>query len=434
MFVATVLGILLALTAITTVTANGSDTIVIPATELAQNTSLDPKLLGAISLDVDVLAHKPDLVFIEFAANDYMSGHYADGTVQLYYESIIRQIREKSPDTEIISVFTTVQSRSDATEIHPTASLQNEVAKHYGVTGIDVGLALLDRIREENSAWSDYIADTVHPADTGHALYADAIKQYLFEKLFGRESAPDEITKHTLPKTYVDERNKTFVPEYVVVKEDIFEDLTNWSYNSSRAFGLLDTAGYIYPSGNNNSFSYTFTGTGIAFFMEFNINVNNGLYNYLIDFSIDGGVPTKIRITDTNHAFNKMYKTGELKNGKHTITFRYLGIDKNADMIVDEGETGVRPGLKITRFLVSKLANEVPEILYGDVNSDKIVDSTDSVTLSRHLAGWTGYESISLENSDVDGIVGVESGDAVVLSRHLASWTGYETLPLSNNK
>ncbi|MCL2152609.1 MAG: dockerin type I domain-containing protein [Oscillospiraceae bacterium] len=69
----------------------------------------------------------------------------------------------------------------------------------------------------------------------------------------------------------------------------------------------------------------------------------------------------------------------------------------------------------------------VSDIVYGDVNGDGVVDAFDALYLARHLAGWPGYETISLA-ADVnnDGIV--DAFDALYLARHLAEWPGYEIL------
>ena len=377
-------------------------------------------MLGAFRTDADVLAHDPDLVFVEFAVNDSYSGHYTDGTVQFYYESILRQIREKSPDTEIISIFVTDQGLLQQTDMSPIAKLHNEVAAHYGVTGIDVGRAMNNHITSTGAAWSEYVSDSVHPGDKGYAIYGDVIKQYLFAKLFGAEEVPSKVVNHTLPETYIDERNIDFVPTYVEVTENTFTNVKGWTYSSGKVYNNLDTAGYVYPSANDNSITYKFKGTGIAFFMEF----NGGKYN--VKWSLDGGAEQTLYVSDTNHAFNKMYKTGVLEDKEHTLTFSYTGTD---------GTGGTNSGVKLTRILVSQLASEdeEPEILYGDVDGNGTVEPTDAVTLARFNAHWTGYseDDINLANSDVDGVEGVDATDGVVLSRYFAQWTGYTTIPLN---
>ena len=373
-------------------------------------------MLGAFRTDVDVLAHDPDLVFVEFAVNDSYSKHYADGTVQFYYESILRQIREKSPDTEIISIFVTDQGLLHQTDMSPIAKLHNEVAAHYGVTGIDVGRAMNNHITSTGGTWGEYVSDSVHPGDKGYAIYGDAIKQYLFAKLFGADEVPEKPIEHTVPETYIDERNIDFVPTYVKVTENTFTDVKGWTYSANKVYNNLDTAGYVYPSANDNSITYKFKGTGIAFFMEF----NGG--GYYVNWSLDGGSTQSFKVTDTNHAFNYMYKTGVLEDTWHTLTFSYKGASNTG---------GTNPNVKLTRLLVSQVASEEPEVLLGDVDGNGTVEPTDAVALARYNAKWSGYseDDINLANSDVDGVGGVDATDGVILSRYFAKWAGYETLP-----
>jgi len=65
--------------------------------------------------------------------------------------------------------------------------------------------------------------------------------------------------------------------------------------------------------------------------------------------------------------------------------------------------------------------------LYGDVNGDGTVDAFDALYLARHLAGWSGYEQISMA-ADVNGDGIVDAFDSLYLARHLAGWSGYEIL------
>ena len=150
--------------------------------------------------------------------------------------------------------------------------------------------------------------------------------------------------------------------------------------------------------------------------MEF----NGAKYN--VEWTLDGGQPQKLYFTDTNHPFNKIYKTGVLEDTWHTLTFSYKGTD---------GTGGTNSGVKLTRLLVSQIASDEPEVLLGDVDGNGIVEPTDGVAIARYNAKWTGYSEneINLANSDVDGVGGVDATDGVILSRYFAKWAGYETLP-----
>ncbi len=66
--------------------------------------------------------------------------------------------------------------------------------------------------------------------------------------------------------------------------------------------------------------------------------------------------------------------------------------------------------------------------LYGDVDGDGDVDTTDSLRLGRYLANWDGYgeDTIHADNADLDQNGDVNSEDHMALQRKLANWRGYD--------
>ena len=72
---------------------------------------------------------------------------------------------------------------------------------------------------------------------------------------------------------------------------------------------------------------------------------------------------------------------------------------------------------------------KISVVVKGDVNGDGQVKQNDKAYLSRHLASWTGDETLPQPlAADVNGDGQVKQNDKAYLSRHLASWTGYESL------
>lgn len=62
-------------------------------------------------------------------------------------------------------------------------------------------------------------------------------------------------------------------------------------------------------------------------------------------------------------------------------------------------------------------------VLIGDVNGDGTVDKADSMTLSRYIANWTGYESkVDMAAADVNRDGTVDKADSMLLSRYVAGW------------
>ncbi len=380
-------------------------------------------MLGAFRLEADVLAYDPDLVFVEFAVNDSYSGHLTDQTIPMYYEYILRAIREKSPDTEIICLYVIDKGQLDSEQhydLTPTATIHDAIANKYGVTGLKVGRAMANEILETRSAWDDYVSDSVHPSAKGYRVYANVIEQYLFDKLFVNSAVPASIINHTVPTDYYDSRTEKFVPNYVEVSGlDVFKDIKGWTWNPAKVYANIDTAGYISPTSSDNSFTFEFTGTAIGLFFEYG---KSGHENYVLEMSIDGNPINPVTVGDTNHAFNKIVKGGtdnELEYGKHTLTFSYKG---------NGPDGGVNTSLMLTRILVQTVPpSEIP----GDVDNDFAVTPSDGAYLARYVAGWSKCSDIIAGNADLNTDGEVTIIDSIILSRHLASWNGYDILPLN---
>ena len=296
--------------------------------------------LGAFRVGYDVINTNTDLLFIEFAINDNYSGTTAEKKVELYFESAIRQIREALPDCDIIALYTTdsgqVQKYGEGT-MHPSAASQDAVCEHYGVTSVDVGRALAHHMGGYNSSWGTYFKDGVHPLDPGYKVFADALIEYMGEYLLGAQTLGYGETKaYTIPEGYVDQRNETFKPIHIPVSEDIFDEVKGFTFSTDgEFFSCTKTRGYMYPSENENSFTYTFEGTGFGMYLEY------GGGGYMIEYSIDGGEPKKLSVSNTNHPFKLV---DNLEYGKHTITYSYKG---------ERGEGGTSTARKIGALMVS---------------------------------------------------------------------------------
>ena len=130
--------------------------------------------LGVFRLDRDVLAHRPDLVFLDFSANDDI---YSDNPETLAsYEAIVRRlvVEAACPVVQVIFPFkwdvarktTNGMKRRDA---HWAISRAYQTAVGdaivLAIARVGCGATSLDRL------WP---IDGVHPGDEGYVLFADA--------------------------------------------------------------------------------------------------------------------------------------------------------------------------------------------------------------------------------------------------------------------
>ncbi|MBN8216459.1 MAG: SGNH/GDSL hydrolase family protein [Spirochaetes bacterium] len=148
-----------------------------------------PTDLGALRVGEQVLAFKPDLVFVEFAVNG--------GTVEAM-EGIVRQIWKRDPSIDIVFVYTIIEAwwKGYAEGVLPKSVVDyDRVAAHYGIPSIHMAREVSELCKSgavvfkgtEASAAGRIVfsTDGVHPYDrAGARFYAAAIARG-FQKLAG---------------------------------------------------------------------------------------------------------------------------------------------------------------------------------------------------------------------------------------------------------
>jgi lysophospholipase L1-like esterase len=157
--------------------------------------------LGAFRVAQDVIAGRPDLVFIEFAVND---GGADPAQIQATMEGIVRQILQADPATDICFVYTLSEwmlPDLQAGLFQRSASAMESVADHYGIPSVHFGVEVTRRLAEGTLVFKGdggkgekaiafdseslpmvFSTDGVHPlVETGHRLYAEVLTRSLAE-------------------------------------------------------------------------------------------------------------------------------------------------------------------------------------------------------------------------------------------------------------
>lgn len=122
-------------------------------------------LIGVHRVERDLLVHKPDLVFVEFAANDVPPKEKTN----LSYESLIRRILKTLKDVAVVEIFMTLQDGTSAEEE------QAAIAKYYGIPTVSYRQEIFKEIAKGTYTWEDIETDEVHPNDRGHGIIANLV-------------------------------------------------------------------------------------------------------------------------------------------------------------------------------------------------------------------------------------------------------------------
>jgi lysophospholipase L1-like esterase len=139
--------------------------------------------LGAFRLANDVLPHRPDLVFIEFAVNDQDA---PEDLILRGFEGCVRRLLRSLPNAALVVVLTTqrkVAAEWEAGRTPLSVQAHQRVAGHHGLPCINLAPSILAAVAKDPTAWTRLMPDNVHPKDAGFTLYAETVTAFLADWL-----------------------------------------------------------------------------------------------------------------------------------------------------------------------------------------------------------------------------------------------------------
>lgn len=184
-----------------------------------------------MTLDDDV---DYDLVIICYGQNDYTDGFSTN------YESIIRAIRSKYPDSSIISIL-----ESSQREYTEKMTIIQSICKHYSIPIADTIKAFNDSEKE----YEDLTGDGVHPNDAGQKIYFETVKT-IIDKNIALSTGKMKDTDVINPDVH---KFDNFV--WYDANSD-FERLDDTTFRIKAKIAGIMGIDYTYKSGNNKADIY----------------------------------------------------------------------------------------------------------------------------------------------------------------------------------
>ena len=280
-------------------------------------------MLGAFRCAHDVIALDADLLFIEFAINDVYCATSTDD-IRLYYESIIRQVKTALPDCDIVTLYITDQSRArnGNNSYFAEALAQEEIAKYYDIPSVYLGGALCSSFDYMNDTeWSEYFIDIVHPTDKGYEVYFEALREYLEGELIYNK---DIVTEEYILPERLDDRS--FEPKFLLPSQMEIIENKNWTVSDSTYWSTANRyEGYLYPTSADNKLTLRINADNAALLAEY------GKDNRLI-YSFDGD-HERIQNQKGNHPLMLTYSV-DTELDEHTLMLSVRIKDETTPYII----------------------------------------------------------------------------------------------------
>ncbi|HBA46648.1 MAG TPA: hypothetical protein DCZ91_02375 [Lachnospiraceae bacterium] len=148
---------------------------------------------GAFRMERDVLCRRPDLLFVEFAVNDYTRPAQE---IRESLEGILSMLWRALPECDVFFVLTATgkMHRENSGGLPESVRIHKEVAARYKIPWVNVGRRLFSRV-EEGIALEELLPDGVHPNRQGYRIYFEGVWESMKRILDGRERGekPEEV-------------------------------------------------------------------------------------------------------------------------------------------------------------------------------------------------------------------------------------------------
>jgi hypothetical protein len=150
---------------------------------------------GCLRVDREIIQRDCHLTFVEYAVNDHEKPTERRFRTR---EGLLRKLLAARQDVVLVYTFRQ-EMYAEMMEGKIPASIAEfeQLAEHYGIGSIWVGLHALNEVRAGRMKWAEWLPDKLHPSTLGSWSYGRAIIDYLRRELSASIGAK---SGYSLPK------------------------------------------------------------------------------------------------------------------------------------------------------------------------------------------------------------------------------------------
>lgn len=228
--------------------------------------------LGCYRLEEDVLRYSPDLVFIDFAINDFNqteSARVAENT-----ENIVRRILQNNPDTDIVILNTADKNMIDVYEntAEPfITKIYRDIASYYDVVFLDLGKMLYEDYKQSGAALTDYFIQNIQLTEKAASLYMNTVGALMNHAVANNNN----LYERRLPAPLFAQSAEYRMTD---IRNAVYDE--DWTMNGNGISGVRGAAS-IYSNKAGSELKLNFTGTSIGVLWQ--VSPKSGAIEYKID-------------------------------------------------------------------------------------------------------------------------------------------------------
>jgi len=298
--------------------------------------------LGVYRLNDQVLKYKPDLLFVEFAVNDF---DFSRTNILTSMEGIVRKTFAANGKTDICFVYTITENMYrlyNNDSVPGSIQTMEEVARYYNIPSINLGLNIVRLANEKtlfikgSQPFSNdscfFSNDGVHPySETGHQQYFKTISTAL-NQLFAKEI----VSKHVKVKPYYSDglQNSTIMDVQPYMLKGNVESIKKFPEDIAQKF-IANMPNTYLLSDTIQQIAFSFTGNQIGF-MDVLAPSSAQIVVY-----IDKDAPRYINRFDKYcFYFSRVhwFFIDGLTNGKHHISIKIAAKQPDKFLLLEEGK------------------------------------------------------------------------------------------------
>ena len=229
--------------------------------------------LGVFRAERDLLNRHCDLVFVEYAVNDWDSD---SDQRQKSREGLIRKLlRAGNCDVVLVYTFRQEMYAEMMAGVVPESIAEFEtLAVHYDLNSVWMGLYALNEVKRGLMKWEDWLPDGLHPQQRGSLSYAQSVNAFL-EKKFKEDSGEPLVKSLPQPLRQDHWENTAFL------SFDEVKTQGPWHVDRSCQSVWMDRI--LTTSAVGASLQFDFTGCGLCLGFDF------GKLSAEFSYSLDGG-------------------------------------------------------------------------------------------------------------------------------------------------